>query len=307
MPQAGANVIVMAYRLALDSGLAGSLQTVARDQLEGAADGLANGADPVEAVHDARKRIKKTRAALRLARPGLPKRVFRAENTALRDTARGLSGTRDADVMVETAEKLRERYSGHVPAATFDTLRDRLAARAESLRGEAGASESADALRALVAGIDAWAVDGDERKVLVPALRRTYARGHAAFSVAHRHPTAEHLHEWRKRVKDLWYQEKLVSEAWPEVLKAHADEAKTLSKLLGDDHDLAVLAKLLDAEPELADDPDVVRELIGRRRNELLDAVRALGRRVYAEHPKAYARRHQRYLTAPHATAPLAG
>jgi CHAD domain-containing protein len=285
VPQAGANVIVMAYRLALDSGLAGSLQTVARDQLEGAADGLANGADPVEAVHDARKRIKKTRAALRLARPGLPKRVFRAENTALRDTARGLSGTRDADVMVETAEKLRERYSGHVPAATFDTLRDRLAARAESLRGEAGASESADALRALVAGIDAWAVDGDERKVLVPALRRTYARGHAAFSVAHRHPTAEHLHEWRKRVKDLWYQEKLVSEAWPEVLKAHADEAK----------------------PELADDPDVVRELIGRRRNELLDAVRALGRRVYAEHPKAYARRHRRYLTAPHATAPLAG
>jgi CHAD domain-containing protein len=257
----------MAYRLALADDLAASLQSVARDQLEGAADGLADGDDPVEAVHDARKRIKKTRAALRLARPGLPKRVYRAENSALRDTARGLSGARDADVMVETAEKLGERFAGHA----------------------------------------AWPVEGDERAVLVPALRRTYARGRVAFARADRRPTGEHLHEWRKRVKDLWYQEKLVSEAWPGVLEAQAEEAKALSKLLGDDHDLAVLAELLDAEPELADDPDVVRDLIGRRRSELLDAVRALGRRVYAERPKAYARRLERYLSAPHATAPLAG
>jgi CHAD domain-containing protein len=295
----------MAYRLALAEDLAGSLQGVARDQLEGAADGLGSGDDLEEAVHDARKRIKKTRAALRLARPGLSKRVYRAENAALRDTARGLSGARDADVMVETAEKLGERYAGHAPATLFEQLRDRLAAR----RGGAGADagEAADTLRALAAGVDAWAIAGDERDVLVPALHRTYARGREAFAVADRRPTAEHLHEWRKRVKDLWYQEKLVSEAWPEVLEAHADEAKALSKLLGDDHDLAVLSELLGAEPGLTDDPDLIHELIGRRRNELLEAVRALGRRVYAERPKAYARRLERYLTAPHATAPLAG
>jgi CHAD domain-containing protein len=294
----------MAYRLALADDLAASLQSVARDQLEGAADGLADGDDPVEAVHDARKRIKKTRAALRLARPGLPKRVYRAENSALRDTARGLSGARDADVMVETAEKLGERFAGHAPAKLFSGLRDRLAER----RGEdPDASGPADTLRALAEGVAAWPVEGDERAVLVPALRRTYARGRVAFARADRRPTGEHLHEWRKRVKDLWYQEKLVSEAWPGVLEAQAEEAKALSKLLGDDHDLAVLAELLDAEPELADDPDVVRDLIGRRRSELLDAVRALGRRVYAERPKAYARRLERYLSAPHATAPLAG
>src|SRR5215467_12650468 len=98
----------MAYRLSLAEDLAGSLQAVARDQLSGAAEGLASGDDPEEAIHDARKRIKKTRSALRLARPGLPKRLYRAENAALRDTARGLSGARDADVMVETAEKLGE-------------------------------------------------------------------------------------------------------------------------------------------------------------------------------------------------------
>ena len=294
----------MAYKLALADDLATSLQAVARGQLEGAADGLAKGKDPVEAIHDARKRIKKTRAALRLARPGLPKRLYQAENAALRDTARGLSGARDADVMVETAEKLGERFAGHAPTPLFAGLRDRLAER----RGEdPDASGAAGALRALAAGADAWAVDGDERDVLVPALRRTYTRGRDAFARADRQPTAEHLHEWRKRVKDLWYQEKLVSEAWPGVLKAHADEAHALSTLLGDDHDLAVLAELLDAEPGLADDPAVVQDLIARRRNELVDAVRALGRRVYAERPKPFARRLERYLIAPHTTAPLAG
>jgi CHAD domain-containing protein len=295
----------MAYRLALAEDLAGSLRAVARDQLEGAAEGLASGDDLEDAVHDARKRIKKTRAALRLARPGLSKRLYRAENAALRDTARGLSGARDADVMVETAEKLGERYAGHAPAALFGELRDRLAARRGDADADAG--EAADTLRALAAGVDAWAIEGDERDVLVPALRRTYARGREAFAAADRRPTAEHLHEWRKRVKDLWYQEKLVSEAWPGVLGAQADEAKALSKLLGEDHDLAVLAELLEAEPELSGHHDVVCELIGRRRNELLDAVRALGRRVYAERPKAFARRVERYLVAPHATAPLSG
>jgi CHAD domain-containing protein len=286
----------MAYRLARAEDLAAALQRVARDQLEGAAEGLASGGDPEAAVHDARKRIKKTRAALRLARPGLRKRVYRTQNAALRDTARGLSGARDADVMVETAQKLGERFAGHVPGSLFGTLRDRLAQRRDT---EADAGEAAGALRALAGGVSAWEVRGDERAVLVPALERTYARGRAAFAAADREPTAEHLHEWRKRVKDLWYQQQLVSEAWPGVLAAQAGEAKALSKLLGDDHDLAVLADLLDAEPGLADAAAVVHELIDRRRAELLEAVRALGRRVYAERPKAFARRVERYLVAP--------
>src|SRR4051812_4632840 len=215
----------MAYRLALGEGIAWSLRAVARDQLEGAADGLAGDGDRVEAVHDARKRLKKTRSALRLARPGMRKRDFRAENRALRDAGRALSGARDADVMVETVEKLGERYAGQVAAPAVAAVRNRLAARAERLRADA-AEESGDTLRALAAGAGQWAVEGEERDVLVPAIARTYANGAAAFARAQRRPTAEHLHEWRKRVKDLWYQEQLLCEAWPGVLQAHAEEAK---------------------------------------------------------------------------------
>src|SRR4051812_4637750 len=102
----------MAYRLALDGDLQESVRRVAREQLEVAADGLAaaQGEQRVEAVHDARKRIKKTRALLRAARPALRK-AFRAENRALRDASRELSGARDADVMIETVGKLADRFA----------------------------------------------------------------------------------------------------------------------------------------------------------------------------------------------------
>ena len=47
-------------------------------------------------------------------------------------------------------------------------------------------------------------------------------------------------------MKDLWYQQQLLEESWPGVMKAQAKQAKKLSKLLGDDHDLTVLAEHVD-------------------------------------------------------------
>ncbi len=46
------------------------------------------------------------------------------------------------------------------------------------------------------------------------------------------------MHEWRKRVKDLWYHVTLLQDAWRPVMSALADEAHELSDRLGDEHDL---------------------------------------------------------------------
>ena len=46
---------------------------------------------------------------------------------------------------------------------------------------------------------------------------------------------------------------------------------------------------------EHVDDPEL-HALIARRREELLEEARALGRRIYAERPKAFARRSRRYV-----------
>jgi CHAD domain-containing protein len=276
----------MSYGLTFNEAPRESIERVRREQLEDAADSLAAGEDPVEAIHDARKRIKKTRALLRLARPGLKPKVYRRRNRELRDAGRAMSGSRDADVLVETVEDLGERYAQRHPKTFFAGVRQPLATHAQALRHDADAGAHVATLRDLAD--DEWPLRDIDPDALAEALKRTYARGREAFEQADRKPTTTHLHESRKRVKDLWYQQRLLEDTWPGVMKAQAKEAKALSKLLGEDHDLAVLS-------EHVDDPQLHR-LIEERRAELLAAARDLGRRVYAERPKAFARRARRYV-----------
>ena len=112
-------------------------------------------------------------------------------------------------------------------------------------------------------------------------------------------PTVEALHEWRKRVKDLWYHHTLLRELWPPVMQAVGDEAHELADRLGDDHDLAVLADWVrehaEAEPEFF-------EAVERRRTELQAEAMALGERLYADKPRAYVRRLRRLWNAAQAS-----
>ncbi len=271
----------MSYALSFDEPAAEAVERVRREQLEKAAEALEHGDDPVEAVHDARKRLKKTRSLLRLARP----KRFGKRNRALRDAGRSLAGARDADVLVETLDSLGGSEAARAPlvARTGDTP-------------EPG--ESVATLRALAD--DEWSLRKLGPRAFEKSLKSTYRRGRKAFKTADEDPTAEHLHEWRKRVKDLWYQQRLLEEAWPGVMKAQAKQAKKLSKLLGTDHDLAVLADALVNDPELRSAPDreALLERIADRREQLLEDALALGRRIYAERPKAFAKRMRRYVAA---------
>lgn len=295
----------MAYRLDLTDTLGEALRAVAVAQLDNAVTALDErwSASPAQAVHSARKSVKKTRALLRLARPALDPALYRRENLALRDAAAVLASNRDADVMVATTAKLAKRYVGHVPAATFEALTTAFAARAVEQRTSAdGAGPRAEAIAALSAARERaadWPLEAVRRKTLVAAIARSYARGRAAFAAvaADDGEDAEASHEWRKRVKDLWYQQRLVAPAWPAILEAQAEAAHVLSELLGDDHDLAVLAaELRRGEIPAAADLAPVVEIVAHRHDELRQEALRLGARVYAERPKAFERRLRGYL-----------
>src|SRR5262245_53924237 len=101
----------MAYRLKLSESLTRGVRRIALDQLDLAEQRLKDKSDPVAAVHEARKSLKRTRALLRLIRPALGESVYRRENGQLRDAGRLLSASRDRDVMRETVVKLEARLS----------------------------------------------------------------------------------------------------------------------------------------------------------------------------------------------------
>ena len=295
----------MAYRLEFTEPPAAGTRRVAAEQLDNAIGELENGAseDPVTAVHEARKSLKKTRGLLRLTRSGLPKGTYRSENRALRDAGRSLSGTRDADVMLQTVDKLAERFSGQLPATAFQDVRDAISSRrdAQSAEPDDGHAPVVSSLREVSARIGDWPLDELRWSTVHRDTTLAYARGQLAFRRSERSGSAEDLHEWRKRVKDLWYHQRLLKEAWPGLLKAQAKEADALGDPLGEDHDLAVLADFLRRTgPELdtTADLDALGTMIDRRRRELQTEARRLGRRLYADSPKAFERRLKTWLAA---------
>ena len=286
----------MAYRIELDEPLGAELRRVAAEQLGRAVAGLeaAGRRERPSAVHDARKRVKKTRALLRLARPGLPGGVYREEQDALRAAGRLLSGARDADVLAETIDGLAERFAGRMPAASFNGLRRAVTAQARAEGAEDRSADAIAALRAIAARAAAWELDDVDADALRKGAVRVQRTGAKRYAAARRAGGGEALHDLRKRVKDRWYHERLLRGGWPDVAKAYAGEADRLGELLGDEHDLAVLDERLardGAALRMRADVGEVRALIAERRAELAAEALALARLLYGEQPKAYGRR----------------
>ena len=107
----------MAYKLQAVETVRDGLRRCAREQLDRAIEELTTRAheDPVEAVHDARKALKKARSLLRLSRGTIDSGERRRENAALRKAGRTLSAARDAEVKVQAVDELSQRFAGRLP------------------------------------------------------------------------------------------------------------------------------------------------------------------------------------------------
>jgi CHAD domain-containing protein len=292
------------YRLGRREPLGYGVRRVARGRLDGAVERLRDAdLDEVEAVHEARKDLKKLRSTLRLVRPVLGDSDYRRENERYRDAGRHLSDVRDAQAIAETVAALEDRFEDESPPGGWKPIAQALersdgADPAEIDRRREHAAAEIEAGRR---ELETLSLPGDGFEVVGPGLRRAYSRGRRRLADAASDPSDERLHELRKRAKDLWYHLRLLRPAWRPVLEPLADQAHELSDRLGDDHDLVVLRERLDA-PGIAltaEQREYLDGLIERRRSELQAEAFALGERLYAEKPKAFANRLGVYWEAP--------
>ena len=148
-------------------------------------------------------------------------------------------------------------------------------------------------LRALTREMQHWKLSGKGFRAS-PTMRRTYSDGVRDLARAERDASDELLHEWRKRVKDHWYHCQLLS-CWPDALESRADQLKQ-SPMPWAMTMTAMMAQLMEREPDLFGAPETREQLqrcIQQRREQLQQ--RALGRRLYAEGPKALVTRIAAY------------
>lgn len=146
-----------------------------------------------------------------------------------------------------------------------------------------------------------WKIDRNGWLAVEGGLRRVYRAGRRALSLAAGHPSVENLHEWRKQSKYLWHQLQLLEPAWAVSEKALGDQFHTLSQILGEDHDLAVLRQTLAADPLSYGGHRTLKllfALVDRQRGELERQAFALGRQLYGGPPKLFTSRIEAYWKA---------
>ena len=289
-----------AYRLKSEEGVAEGLRRIANGRAEEAIKRLAAVDDEslATAIHGARKDLKKLRAVLRLLRRELGPGTFRAENRVYREAGRLLSRSRDAEVKLATLRTLRDRAGDELPAQTALFWERVLEREREEISGAGAKLDEATRLigqgRDRIAG---WELRVDGWELLKPGLTGSYRDGRQAMIRALAEPSVENVHRWRKRAKDHWYELRILREAWPLLLEATIAQAHELTELLGEHHDLALLGDDLRARGGLGE-RGPIEAAIAKRQEELFEAAVAIGRRLYAEKPKAFRRRLERYWLA---------
>jgi CHAD domain-containing protein len=280
----------MAFAFKQSSGVADQVRVIAVEQIDKALQAVASNEDFDATVHTLRKVCKKLRALLKLVRPALED--YESENAAIKAIADQFSVARDAAVMVETLSGLAHPSAGPVL--------DRLSERAQHLRSQMGEEALLASARAQLEDLRQSALDwrfgASGRAIVLPGLRKSYSRFRKGFVLASEEGDSETIHDWRKAAKTHWYHTRLFEPAAPDALGGAVASLEKLGTMLGDHHNLAVLANWIDTNIPPGDEVfEGLRTTIATRELELARASLALGGQFVVEKPSALAQRFEQY------------
>jgi CHAD domain-containing protein len=257
-------------------------------------------ADQAELVHEARKAVKRMRALARLLRHELGEQELKRVNDSLRAAGQRLGGARDAEVRLTTLKRLVKRHPRALATQGIEQLRGQLERQRE--HQPAHRQEVLEDIAHMRRELTRWNLVDLGFPALAPGLRCTYREGrHRYRQVKRKHaPSAESLHDWRKRVKSLYYALDMLGAGKSEGAHDTTRNASRLGDLLGEEHDLWMLEAYLQEHPHASGDGDGTQEtllkLIARRRKRLRKRALKLGARLYERRPGAFVRHIGRAL-----------
>jgi hypothetical protein len=281
----------MAYRIRRREPLRKGVRRIVRRQVERA---IALGRDearPLDArVHDLRSSLKRARAAVRLVREDAGKRA-RRDQRFLRDVGRGLARARELTVEPQTLRRVRELYGAEMTPSLRSAL-EAAERRAERRAASPAVTAPLDAalaeLRRHRKRVGRWHVHRARRSVR-RGVELAYRRARRAFTALGGHRDADSSHEWRKAIKFLGHQLRLLRRAAPELWRTLGQPLDEVGGWLGEARDLSLLrAQLTSGSRALRDpaDREQLEALIDRAVAELHDRARARGAALLVASPR---------------------
>ena len=301
----------MSYKFKLNETYASGFHRIASRQIERVAQCLDAADDVHEGVHEARKTLKRLRALVSLYRGMIDEQVYRDLDRRFRDIARALAGTREIQAMLDSIDQLEPIRPNSKPRPVLMALRMDLAARREVLTARSAQPGTAvallrrdlDAAACLLGQVD---ISRDDFGAIRGGLERTYrgARRWQARAYAGKPDmveTSETFHEWRKRLQRHWRHMQLLTQAWPQYMRARAQLTHTIAETVGQEHDLGLLDLRLAASGRTLGTTAQLREcrvLCQQHQLKLRAEIRADGEQLFLEGAKAFSRRMEGYWSA---------
>jgi len=242
-----------------------SLRDIILEQIDKALDETTHMDFPY-AVHQVRKRCKKLRATLRLLRPE-DEKLYKEGNVFFRDTSRLLAPYRDKAALIETHDRLVQNLPSLDDGNSYGHVRGELTrAHDAAIEADQARYDLETARQRLLVAEEQYAnlaLPDCGMDAIASGLKKTYKRGRHALKTAQDSPTAENLHELRKRTKYLRYQLNILKSICPRLLSPFRDLAKETGSLLGDHHDLAELRTAFEKNPAGFSEPEDLTRYLG--------------------------------------------
>ncbi|HXD20330.1 MAG TPA: CHAD domain-containing protein [Vicinamibacterales bacterium] len=287
----------MAFRLKKGAPVATEVRRIVLRQLEAAISELHSVGDPQsdEAVHDARRRVKKIRAIIRLVRPVLDK-AYRSVDDDLRNVARMLAPVADGRGIIETLDELARRYGKALPPGTLEAARKgviRHGARADRETAERGVLEAAaGTLRSERKRIKHWHITAQGFRAIGPGLEESYRRARRMMILAWSKPKPSHFHTWRRYVKDHWFHVRLLEGRCGYHLVGYERRIEALDGVLGEYHNVILLRDVLVTDVDLPREETArCLRVVARYQRLLRRHAELLGVGIYTERPRRFVRR----------------
>jgi CHAD domain-containing protein len=239
-------------------------------------------------IHGVRKVIKQLRAGVRLMRGTIGEDAYRPAAKALRRAAAELAATRDARVRLEALQ-----LAGRGVARRFARLQAALHknCRRESRRFRANhsAKQAERWLRETGRHLARLKFTGSGWAALEPGLKQSYLRGQQTGARARREAEAENFHDWRKQVKTLEHQLRLVCPVWPAARRKLMAQLEQLGQWLGEEHDLGLVLQFVAKHGHPAEAAVLNRRILAEQKK-LRRAALKLGVKLYAPTPATVGR-----------------
>ena len=244
------------------------------------------------AVHEARKSLKRARAVLRLGRGSAVEKRCLGADFACRRAARALAPLRDTRVFAGTLEKLLERGTEDLSRKDRAFGRDLVVrarrAEASALADGAAFRRAKAALRACPRGLGPGSFGRAISASLEDGLRRSYRRSRRAYRAARSSPEKGRFHAIRKAAKRLLYELERLTPRPRGARGVKIEALRRLTKVLGDEHDLALLRRRLNRCPGEGA-PAAIRRLARKRQRRLLRRALGIAKALFSEKPAVFA------------------